>query len=365
MFGVVVGAHVLALLLALLQCASAAVLAYRLYLLSCVCKGADPRRTNSYVVLKVLRVCIFIMTALQCVRCIDPFCAQGIWPYPMTRTLTLLVTITIYFQYSATTYIVMDTLFACALKRTPNALAIVVSILPACELVIGLGGLIGEFRAGRQWVTAVINFYVVLSLAVNVITYNVSGLWLISILRKHQSTGSSPPGEDISGSKSASPFDVVVAKTSRSLVLLTVPSVIAMIMYIIIGINNSTTNAIPTYNPQAVGWNSYVTIFVQLVLGLLFTRVAWVSKTTLDAGLVAKMVNSQSTAGTSKDEKQRSSGSPSRAELKEKAARLSQAIPRLEAPSVEAVAVTVVEANVLPAGDMEAVAVTVVEANMV
>jgi len=345
MSGIAVGAHVLALLLAFIQFSLVAVLAYRLYLLSRVCKSADPRRTNSYVVLKVLRACIFIMTALQCVRCIDPFSAQGIWPYVLTRILTFLVTVTIYFQYSATTYIVMDTLFLCALKRTPKSLAIIVSILPVCALVIGLAGLVMEFRSGQQWVTAVVNFYVVFSLGVNVGTYNVSGMWLIALLRKHIESSS----EDISGSKSASPFAVVVAKTFRSLALLTAPSVAAMIMYMIIGLNNSNTQLIPTYNPQAIGWNSFVTIFVQLILGLLFTRVAWISKTALDAELVAKMVSSQSLPGTpgTKDDRQRSA---SRADLKEKVARLSQASkPRLEGSTVECVAVTVEEAPVLPA----------------
>jgi hypothetical protein len=180
----------------------------------------------------------------------------------LTRILTFLVTVTIYFQYSATTYIVMDTLFLCALKRTPKSLAIIVSILPVCALVIGLAGLVMEFRSGQQWVTAVVNFYVVFSLGVNVLTYNVSGMWLIALLRNH--IGSST--EDISGSKSASPFAVVVAKTFRSLALLTAPSVAAMIMYMIIGLNNSNTQLIPTYNPQAIGWNSFVTIFVQLIL---------------------------------------------------------------------------------------------------
>jgi len=353
MSGITVGAHAVALLLVMLQCTLVVVMVYRLCLLSRVCKGVAPHRTNSYVVSKALRVCIFIMTALQCVRCIDPFAAQGIWPYPFTRSVTLLVTITLYFQYSAITYIVMDTLFACALKRTPTSLAIIVSILPAGALVIGLAGLIGEFRADRQWVSAVSNFYVVVSLFVNVATYNASGLWLIAIIRKHQLTGSAPAGEDISGSKTATPFELVVAKTFRSMALLTAPSVIAMILYTIIGIGNSNTRPIPAYNPQAIGWNSFVTIFVQLILGLVFTRVAWINKTTLDAELMAKMISTQSTTSASKDEKPRASRTASKAELKEKAARLSQ-MPRPRSEGSESVAVTGVEAPVLPAVEITA-----------
>jgi len=317
-----VGAHVVALLLALLQCGLATVLAYRLYLLSCTHRGVDPhRRPTTVNMLRVHRVCIFIMTALQCVRCIDPFCALGIWPYTLTRCLQLIVTISLYFQYSASTYVCMDTLYACALKRTPFWLAIVVSILPTAEFGVGFGGLFAEFASAQQWATAVTDFYVVLALVVNLTTYDVAGLWLIRILRTHQTTGA---GEDISGSKSASPFDVVIDKTLRSMSLLSCPSLAAMVAYLILGIGNSNTRPIATYNPNALGWNVFVTIFVQLVLGLLFTRLAWISKTALDAAIMASV--------SSKESDQRKSGA-SRGELKEKAARLSQSPPKTSQPA--------------------------------
>jgi hypothetical protein len=361
MSNVTLGGHVFALLLALLQCCLAVVLAYRLFLLSRTYKGLDPhRRPTTVNMLKVLRVCIFIMTALQCVRCIDPFCALGIWPYALTRFLQLAVTITIYCQYSATTYICMDTLYACALKRTPSWLAIVVSILPAFQFVFGFGALIGEYLIGQQWVTAIVNFYIVLSLAVNLTTYDVSGIWLIRILRSHQQTGT-PAAEDISASKSASPFDVVIDKTLRSMFLLSLPSVAALIIYLIIGVNNSNTRPIPPYNPEALGWNVFVTIFAQLVLGLLFTRATWISKTALDAEIMAKTTSTLSNAGSreSADLKR----TASRVELKERMSRLSPPkSPRSEGlPSTQSeseapvVAVTVVDderSDVLPAGEI-------------
>jgi len=148
--------------------------------------------------LKVHRACIFLNTTFQLIRCIDPFCALGILPYTFVRFLQLSVTISLYFQYSCTTYIVMDTLYACALKRTPSWLAIVVCILPVAEFVWGLA--VWQQRFAQQW---------------NLTTYNVSGIILIRILRRHQQTGTAAVGEDISGSKSASPFDVVIAKTMR------------------------------------------------------------------------------------------------------------------------------------------------------
>jgi hypothetical protein len=228
-----VGVHVAAVLLTLLQCGLTAVLAYRLYLLSRTSKGADPHRRNTTVnILKVHRVCIFIMTALQCVRCIDPFSARDIWPYDLVRFLQLAVTITIYFQYSATTYLVMDTLYACALKRTPRWLAVVVSILPVSELVVGFGMLACHYVIKEQWVGAIISFYVVLMLTVNLIAYNASGFYLIRILRNHQITGiSKAAGEDISGSKSAAPFDVVINKALWSMTILTLPSLAALLIF--------------------------------------------------------------------------------------------------------------------------------------
>jgi len=311
-----VGAHVVALLLALLQCGLATVLAYRSYLLSCTHKGVDPhRRPTAVNMLRVHRVCVFVMTTLQCVRCIDPFCALGIWPYAFTRSVQLIVTITLYFQYSATTYVCMDTLYACALKRTPCWLAIVVSILPVAELGVGAGGLFAQFASAQQWITAVVDFYIVLALAVNLTTYNVSGFWLIRILRTHQLTGA---GEDITGSKSASPYDAVIAKTLRSMFLMSLPSLAALLVLLILGIGNCNNRPIAPYNVNALDWSVFMAIFIQLVLGFLFTRSGWITKTALDAAIMASV-------NASSKESEKKSGVSSRAELKERAARLSQA----------------------------------------
>jgi uncharacterized membrane protein len=100
----------------------------------------------------------------------------------MGRPLQLSVTITIYFQYSATTYVVMDTLYACVLKRTPSWLAIVVSFLPVSEVFVGVSMYAAEFAIAQQWVAAVISFYVVLMFTVNLLVYNISGITLIRIL---------------------------------------------------------------------------------------------------------------------------------------------------------------------------------------
>jgi hypothetical protein len=266
------------------------------------------------------------MTALQCVRCIDPFSARDIWPYDLVRFLQLAVTITIYFQYSATTYIVMDTLYACALKRTPRWLAVVVSILPISELVVGFGTLIGHYLTTDMWIGAIISFYAVLMFTLNLIAYNASGFYLIRILRNHQITGiSKASGEDISGSKSASPFDVVINKTLRSMTILTLPSLAALLIFLIQGVSSCSTRPRPIFNPQNPEWVVSVTIFVHFVLGLLFTRVAWVSKTALEAQIVGKNGSTPSTGSSAPS----SEGSPekkraSRAGTKDKASRLSQ-----------------------------------------
>jgi hypothetical protein len=328
MANISVGAHVVAVVLALLQCGLASVLAYRLYLLSRTYKGADPhRRTTTVFMLKVHRICVFIMTTLQCVRCIDPFTAVGIWPYALNRFLQLAITITIYFMYSTTTYVVMDTLYACALKRTPRWLAVVVCILPASEFVVGFSMMTCHYIINRQWVGAVISFYCVLMFTVNLIAYNASGFYLIRILRNHQVTGvSNTPSEDISGSKSASPFDVVIGKTLRSMTILTLPSLAALLMFLILGIQSANNNPMPVFNAVDLAWGTLATLFIQLVLGLLFTRVAWISKTALEAEIIGKANSTPSTGSAAVS----SEGSPekrraaSRADMKDKVTRMSQ-----------------------------------------
>jgi len=327
MSNISLGTHVVAALLALLQCGLSSVLAYRLYLLSQTYKGVDPhRRTTAVNFMKVHRISIFIMTVLQCIRCVDAFGTLGFWPYDLLRFLQLAVTMTLYFQYSSTTYIVMDTLYACALKRTPDWLAIVVSILPVSEFVVGFAMLICSYLVAQQWVGAVISFYVVLMLTVNLTTYNVSGIYLIRILREHQKTGTSAsPTEDISGSKSASPFDVVIAKTMRSMAMLTIPSLATLLLFLITGVGSCNTLPSPKYNSANPPWNLLATIFVQLVLGLVFTRIGWITKTALDAQIIGKAMSTPSTVSSEGTPEQKRTGrGATRAEMKERVARMSQ-----------------------------------------
>jgi len=260
----------------------------------------------------------------------------------------------------------MDMLYACALKRTPNCLAVILSILPATEFVVGFGTLILEFVLGQQWVKAITNLFVFIALVANQTTYNVAGVCLIRILRKHQQTGNSAPSDDISGSKSASPFDIVIAKTMRSMFLLTVPSLAASVMYLVIGVGLCNNHPNPPYDPDSLGWNVIANIFVQLVLGLLFTRVAWISKEALDAEIMTKTTANISSGNLSKEGfDQKRSGGASRADLKARASQLSQ--PATSRPShsqaesaAAVVAVTVVgdsTSECLPAPSVEIVSI--------
>jgi len=214
----------------------------------------------------------------------------------------------------------MDTLYTCALKRTPSWLAIVVCILPVSEFVVGFATLAAAYVFAQQWVGAIVSFSVVLMLTVNLTTYNVSGCILIRILRKHQQTGVAAAGEDITGSKSASPFDVVIAKTLRSMCFLTLPSLATLLMFFVTGVSSCNSRPLPPYDPNNVTWSVMATLFVQLILGFVFTRVAWVSKAALDAE-IAKTV---STEGSPSIDARRSSRAPTRADLKERAKRISQ-----------------------------------------
>jgi hypothetical protein len=322
---------VVAALLALLQCVLSSVLAYRLYLLSQTYKGVDPhRRTTAVKFMKAHRIFIFIMTVLQCIRCVDPFTALGIWPYDLVRFLQLVITMTLYFQYSCTTYIVMDTLYACALKRTPGWLAIVVCILPVSELVVGFAMLICSYLVAQQWIGAIIGFYVVLMLTVNLTTYNVSGIYLIRILREHQKTGTSAtPTEDISGSKSASPFDIVIAKTMRSMAMLTIPSLATLLMFLVQAVTQCNTRPTPVFDSANPAWGLLATLFVHIILGLVFTRIGWITKTALDSQIIGKAMSTPSTGSTgssegSPPEQKRMGRGLTRAEMKERVTRMSQ-----------------------------------------
>jgi hypothetical protein len=339
-----------------------------MYLLSHT-KGSRRDKATVNKVKVVLRVSVFIMTALQCLRIVDPFGSLGVWPYAFTRVLQLFITISIYFEYSATCYIWMDTLYVCALKRTPRWLAVVVSIVPLSQIVVGFVRLIGEFTDGGQWTLALINFYTIFTLAVNLTTYNVSGILLIRILRSHELAGvSSNASDDITGSKSASPFKVVIHNTLRSMVILTVPTLGCMALFFVVGLANSKSGPIPAYNPNNIGWNVFLNIFFHFTLGLLFTRVAWISKSSLDAEIVSSVqsrTTSQSSANRGSPE--RPSGTPSRIEMKEKAARLSQMppshseeFPARDSEEPEAVPVTVMDdARVEPQSDVLRVEVVV------
>jgi len=168
-----------------------------------------------------------------------------------------------------------------------------------------------------EWMDAISGFYVIAVLTVNLTIYNVSGVILIRSLLRHQQTGVAAV-EEISTSKSASPFDVVIAKTKRSMLVLTIPTLATLLMCLVPSINSVNARPMPDYNPYAVEWTVQAIIVVQLVLGLVFTRIVWISKTTVDAEIMAKI---SVVVGSS--EGARPSGA-SRRELKEKARRTSQ-----------------------------------------
>jgi len=179
--------------------------------------------------------------------------------------------------------------------------------------------LAAQYAIEQQWVGAVISFWVVLMFAVNVMTYNISGILLIRILRKHQD-GTTATADDISGSKSASPFDIVIMKTTRSLILLSLPSVAALMLFLFLGIQSSNINPMAIYNPNAPAWSVFFTFFLQIILGLLFTRATWITKTALNAEVVVKAVSGSSTQSTER----RSTRTASPGEKKDRTQRLSQ-----------------------------------------
>jgi len=165
----------------------------------------------------------------------------------------------------------------------------------------------------KQWMDAIAGWFFVLVIGANLVTYNVCGVLLIRVLRHHQKTGLALV-EEISGSKTASPFDIVIKKTIRSMVVLTTPSLIALIMTVVPAIGYSNNLPPAPYDPHALSWVTQAIIIVQLILGLTFTRSIWISKTVLEAEMMA----------TKAEGARASSRTLSRADLKEKSRRTSQ-----------------------------------------
>jgi len=308
-----VGIHTVAAGLALIQAALTCVLFYRL---RSVYKSVDARRSlASLYFLRIHRVCIVAMTVLQLIRCIDPFASLGIMPYAFVHSLQILVTLTVYFEYCCTSYVLMETLYACVLKKAPRYLSIAATILPLSYIGVGVVMFIVESSVAnpKQWMDAIAGWFFVLVIGANLVTYNVCGLLLIRVLRHHQQTGLALV-EEISASKSASPFNIVIKKTIRSMVILTTPSLIALIMTVspAIGFSNNLPPA--PYDPHALTWVTQAIIIVQLILGLTFTRSIWISKTVFEAEMMATKAEGART----------SSKTLSRADLKEKSRRTSQ-----------------------------------------
>jgi len=183
-----------------------------------------------------------------------------------------------------------------------------------------------EFFVYQQWMAAIKWFYIILVITTNLGTYNVSGILLIRILRLHERTGLAAVAE-ISTSKSTSPFSVVIAKTIRSMLVLTIPSLAILLLYLVAAIGNCNTKPVPVYNPNALTWTTVDTLFVQLVLGLVFTRFVWISRATLDAEILTRtvsMVSSEALTTGTTPEGARSSRALSKADMKDKARKMSQ-----------------------------------------
>jgi len=282
-----VGVQAVATVLALIQGVLTCILFYRLRY---IYKSVDSRRTlTTQYFLRIHRVCIVTMTVAQLIRCIDPFASLGIMPPVLAKSIIQLIcTTSVYFEYSCTSYILMETLYACVLKKTPACLSIIVSILPFSYIGMGVIVLIvqSSVAAPRQWMDAISGWFFVLVIGANTSTYDICGFLLIRVLHHHKQTGLALVDE-ISGSKSASPFDIVIKKTIRSMFVLTVPSLIALLMCVVPAVGYSNNLPQAPYDPHNVTWVPQAILIVQLVLGLMFTRTVWISKTVFEAEMMA------------------------------------------------------------------------------
>jgi len=130
--------------------------------------------------------------------------------------------------------------------------------------------------------------------------------------------------------------------------ILTFPSAAGFVVFVILGVVNLNTKPLLPFNTSPLPWSVLAVLYIQLVLGILFTRVAWVSKTALETAILAKTVSTPSSVGSETPDQKRASRTASRADLKERALRLSQSpipriSPQLSHPEQEAGAVSAKE----------------------
>jgi len=163
------------------------------------------------------------------------------------------------------------------------------------------------------------------------IAYVSSGLYLIRILRRHQ-RGESGTGEDTEGSKTASPFDLVITKTYRSMILLALPS-IAVVGLLGFSIK-LTADRKPIWDENHFEISGVLIYYMQLCLGIAFTRVVWITPEHINAALAGRSrPSSAPVSSTGSEERRATKGGTSRNEMKSKAAQLSQAsIPATHDP---------------------------------
>jgi len=257
------------------------------------------------------------------VRFIDPFAALSIWPYAFCRFLQVTITMFIFFQFMFLCFVLMDTLYACAMKSSPQWLYWLAVVLPWSQAIVGYTILGIEGQVAEAWPRAISNGFGALIVIGNCLAYDGCGGYLIFILKRHHRLGGSDSGEpNDSGTKSQDTIVLVIRKTLRSMVLVSVMCIVTFSLLLSSAVGQISGPAVPPWTPDVVPDRSGLQIiFMHLVIELLYIKLGWVTKEQVDAQVAASLSSTRKSLGGT-------SSGMTRSELTDKARQQSQTFKR-------------------------------------
>jgi len=317
------------IVLTLIQACLAGVLGWRMYHRDAKLVEGRPITTKMLLSHRMLN---FAVTFIQLLRCVDPFAANGIWPYLFCRILQAFVTAFIFFQFVTLSFVLMDTLYACALRQTPISLAWSAVILPLSQFIVSFTVLGLEPRSSTAWPRALNNAFGACVVLGNWIAYIICGCNLIYVLKRHRKlTSGVDESRDSSGSKTDT-LAKVIRKTTVSMATVTVfcAAVFAVLMSTVPGLVNAPP--LPEWSadvkPELSGLE---VLFMQIAVEFLFTKLTWLSKEQLEEQK-EKAQGARASAGTGSaaqnpepaESTRRTTNTATRSEIMERAKKLSQ-----------------------------------------
>jgi len=252
--------------LTLVQAVFCVVIAHRLVLVS-RCGG---RSSLSSRTLAFHRGLIFAACGLQLLRCIDPFAVWGIWPRTFCLVIQITVSMTVCYQLTTLSFIMIDTLYACAKKRTPRFLLYVALILPLCQTLLAI--IASSIRVPTPGVNAMNAFSGAALVFLNMGLYDGLGFYLVWMLKRH--TRLTVTHEE----PSTNPLQLVITRTFKSMAFLSaVSSTISALLCIAAVTTLHASSSEP--NSAAASTGTQELFFIHIMAEFMFTKLTWLSAT--------------------------------------------------------------------------------------